>query len=165
MTTLFQLAGTPFTNTRGEEVTTTYYEGDPLHDLDGKMLAGAQAVCFYKDKLVVIREKEGWTIPGGTIEEGESYVQATIREVAEETNMKVIEQKVIGYQDFFIPGRIVRHTYSFCRVEPIGEFVSDPDGDVLEVKHIDPLDYKQYLSWRGVIGDRIMQQALHMLAS
>jgi hypothetical protein len=46
-------------------------------------------------------------------------------------------------------------------VEPIGEFKSDPDGDVTEIKLINPSDYKEYFDW-GVIGDRIMEQALEI---
>ena len=32
---------------------------------------------------------------------------------------------------------------------------SDPDGDVTEVKLIDPKDYKIYFDW-GIVGDRLM---------
>jgi ADP-ribose pyrophosphatase YjhB (NUDIX family) len=84
-----------------------------------------------------------------------------VREVEEETNMKVISQKLIGYQDIYENDRVVRQTRSVCIVEPIGEFKSDPDGDVTEIKLINPSDYKEYFDW-GVIGDRIMEQALEI---
>ena len=140
-----------------------YKEDDPLKDLEGKILQGVHAYCFYKNQLVVVyaEEKKYWTPPGGGIEPRESFEEAVIREVKEETNMKVLHQELIGYQDIFEPNRVVRQTRSFCIVEPIGEFIADPDGDVTEIKLIDPKDYKTYFDWGG-IGDRIMAQAIEM---
>ena len=37
--------------------------------------------------------------------------------------------------------------------------IYDPDGDITELKLIDPADYKKYFDW-GKIGDHIMQRAL-----
>ena len=134
-----------------------------MKDLDNKVLKTVHAFCFYNDKLVVVyaESKKYWTPPGGGIESGETYEEAVIREVKEETNMKVVKQKLIGYQDIYEPNRIVRQTRSICIVEPIGEFDIDPDGDVTEIKLIDPKDYKKYFDW-GLIGDRLMEQALSL---
>jgi len=97
--------------------------------------------------------------PGGSIESGETYEQAVIREVKEETNMKIVFQKLIGFQDVYEPERIIRQTRSFCIVEPYGDFTSDPTGEITEIKLINPKEYKNYFDW-GKIGDRIMEQAL-----
>ncbi len=130
---------------------------------NSKILQGVHAYCFYKDHFVVVytESKKYWTPPGGGIEEGESYEEATIREVLEETNMKVLELEFIGYQDVYESERISRQTRSFCLVEPIGKFVSDPDGDITKIKLIKPYEYKQYFDW-GIIGDRIMNRALEI---
>ena len=109
--------------------------------------------------MVYAAKKGYWTPPGGGIENGESHEEAVIREVKEETNMKVLKQKLIGYQDVYEKDRIVRQTRSVCVVEPYGPFVSDPDGDITEIKLIDPKDYKKYFDW-GEIGDRIMERAI-----
>lgn len=140
-----------------------YNEGNPLENLNGKILQAIHAYCFYGDKFVIVyaESKKYWTPPGGAIEKGETYEEATIREVVEETNMKVLHQKLIGYQDIWEPNQTVRQTRSMCIVEPIGNFVSDPDGEVTEIKLINPKDYKQYFDW-GVIGERIMEKALEM---
>ena len=140
-----------------------YNEGNPLENLDGKILQAVHGYCFYGDKLVIVyaESKKYWTPPGGEIEKGETYEEATIREVAEETNMKVLRQELIGYQDIWEPNQTVRQTRSMCIVEPIGDFVSDPDGEVTKIKLIDPKDYKQYFDW-GPVGERIMEQALKM---
>ena len=98
---------------------------------------------------------------GGHVQSGESYEQAVIREVKEETNMKVLHQELIGYQDIYESNRVIRQTRSFCIVESIGDFVIDPDGDVTEIKLIDPRDYKKYFDW-GEIGEKIMKKAVEL---
>ncbi|MDO8729205.1 MAG: NUDIX hydrolase [bacterium] len=152
------------TNHSGQILKVVYSESDPLINLDDKVLQGVHAFCFYNGQLVIVyaESKKYWTPPGGGIEKGEAYEDAIIREVKEETNMKVLHQELIGYQDIYEPDKIVRQTHSFCLVEPYGDFVSDPDGDISEIKLIDPKDYKKYFNW-GIIGDRIMEKALGML--
>ena len=149
------------TNSYGEVLDVIYREDNPLQSLEGIILQGVHAYCFYGDKLIVVyaAKKGYWTPPGGGIENGESHEEAVIREVKEETNMKVLKQKLIGYQDVYEKDRIVRQTRSVCVVEPYGPFVSDPDGDITEIKLIDPKDYKKYFDW-GEIGDRIMERAI-----
>ena len=132
-----------------------------MANLDDKVLQGVHAFCFYNGQLVIVyaESKKYWTPPGGEIEKGETYEEAVVREVKEETNMKVIFQKLIGFQDIYEPERIVRQTRSFCVVEPYSSFVSDPDGEITEIKLIHPQEYSNYFNW-GKIGDRIMEQAL-----
>lgn len=140
------------TNSLGEVLEVIYREADPLKDLEGKILQGVRAYCFYEGKLIVVysEAKKYWTPPGGGIEQGETYEQAVVREVKEESNMKVLSQKLIGYQDIYQKdGSILRQTRSVCLVEPYGLFVSDPDGDITEIKLIDPKDYKKYFDLTG----------------
>ena len=148
-------------NRAGQKLDLVYREDDPLKDLDGKILQSVHAFCFCGDELVIVysAEKGYWASPGGGIESGETYEEAVIREVKEETNMKVLSQKFIGYQDVYEPNRIIRQTRSVCIVEPYGPFVNDPDGDVTTIKLIDPADYKKYFDW-GEVGERIMERAL-----
>ncbi|HEC30821.1 MAG TPA: NUDIX hydrolase [Candidatus Yonathbacteria bacterium] len=153
-------------NSSDQTLKVLYNEGNPLDNLDGRILQAVHAYCFDKDELVIVyaESKKYWTPPGGGIEKGETYEEATIREIAEETNMRVLHQEFIGYQDIWEPHQTVRQTRSMCIVEPIGDFVSDPDGEVTEIKLINPKDYRQYFDW-GVIGERIMKQALEMKES
>ena len=148
-------------NRSNQTLDIVYREENPLDDLDGKILQAVHAFCFCNGKLVIVyaNEKGYWAPPGGGIELGETYEEAVIREVKEETNMKVLSQKFIGYQDIYEPDRIIRQIRSVCIVKPYGPFVRDPDEDVTEIKLIDPADYKKYFDW-GIIGDRIMERAL-----
>ena len=151
-------------NGSGQKLDVIYYENkDPSQDLEDKMFTGVHGFCFCGGKLVVVYadNKKYWTLPGGAIEHGETYEEAVIREVQEESNMKVLHQELIGFQDIYEPDRTVRQTRSFCIVEPYGDFVSDPDGDITEIKLIDPKDFKQYIDWKK-IGDRLIERAIEM---
>jgi len=143
----------------------TYKDGIPEIETDSEMLDGVHSLCFYKDKLVIVGhgKDNNWTPPGGAIEKGETYEEASMREIKEESNMKVLHQECIGYQDVLIPveNRVVRQFRMFCIVEPYGDFESDPDGDILKIKLIDPKDYREYIKW-GEIGDHLMNNALKM---
>jgi len=151
------------TNRSGQILDIVYRESDPLLDLEDKILEAVHAYCFCGDNLVVVHseEKGYWTLPGGRIEEEESYEEATVREVLEETNMKVVYQKLIGYQDIYESNRVVRQTRSFCAVESLGEFISDPDGEITAIKLIKPEDYKQYVDW-GEVGDHIFKRVINL---
>ena len=138
-------------------------DSDPMEDLDGKILQAVHGFCFYGDKLVVVyaNDKGYWTFPGGGIEPEETYEQAVIREVQEESNMKVLHQELIGYIDVYEKDRVIRQNRSFCVVEPYGDFINDPDNDITEIKLIDPKNYGEYVKW-GEIGDIIMDRAVEL---
>ena len=153
-----------YTYNDGRKIDYIYYEGiDPTKDLKDKNFKGVHAFCFCGDKLVLVYDNKTneWTPPGGSIEKGETYEEAVVREVKEESNMKVLHQELIGFCDFYEQIGITRTTRSFCIVEPYGPFVSDPDGDITEIKLIDPKDYKKYFDWKEV-GDRIVKRAVEL---
>lgn len=141
-----------------------YVEAEPTTDLpEGRRVGGVHAICFCGDKMLLVYDGKSWGPPGGGIEKDESYQDAITREIREESNMRVLHQQWIGYQDVSdMNGNFVeRQARMFCIVEPIGEFVSDPDNDIFEIKLIDPSDHKQYFDWLKV-GDRIMERAVEM---
>jgi len=127
---------------------------------------GVHCYCFYKDKLILVgySNSDSWTPPGGGIEKGETYEEAAIREIKEESNMKVLWMECIGYQDVEVVNNknIKERQYRMvCVVEPYGDFESDPDEDISEIKLIDPKDYKKYIKW-GEIGDYLITRAMKM---
>jgi ADP-ribose pyrophosphatase YjhB (NUDIX family) len=153
------------TNRSGQVLDVVYKDIESELDFKDKIISAVHAYCFYKDQLVIVyAESKGyWTPPGGGVEQGEDVRNAVRREVQEETNMKVVKQRFIGYQEVFEPEKVLSQTRSVCVVEPFGDFVSDPDGDITEIKLIDPKDYKQYFDW-GEVGDRLMDRALEAKA-
>lgn len=151
------------TSRAGQEFTVTYRDIDSPEELGDRMVSAVHAYCFCGDKLVVVynAEKDVWTPPGGSVEPGETVEEAVVREIHEESNMRVLKHILLGYQDIFEPIRTVTQTRSFCIVEPYGPFISDPDGDITEIKLIDPVDFKQYFDW-GIVGDHLMARALEL---
>ncbi|MEB6262515.1 NUDIX hydrolase [Mammaliicoccus sciuri] len=62
------------------------------------ILVGALVLIFNKDKQVLLQlrsDNESWGLPGGTMELGESFEEAAIREVYEETNLEIQNLKFI----------------------------------------------------------------------
>lgn len=124
---------------RGKKYNLVWHDIDDFNKLIGKKLQQSYGVCFYKNKLVITRGSGGWNLVGGHIEKEETPQVALVREVLEEANMKVLKQIPIGYQEVVKPdGTSDYQLRSFCIVEPIGEFVSDPADSVTEIKLIDP---------------------------
>lgn len=148
------------------ELEVLYRDTDDQADPHCRNSGGVHGYCFYNGKLVVAysKKKGYWSPPGGGVEPGESIESAIDREVLEETNMRVLSRRLIGYQEIYQPKGALTQARFVCKVEPVGGFVSDPDGDIDEVKLIDPSEYKQYFDW-GEIGDRQMERALAVYAS
>lgn len=149
------------TNPAGQPVTIAYKDIESEIDLESKVISGVHAYCFYNDKLVVAYSgaKGCWTPAGGSVESGESAQDAVVREVKEETNMRVLKHRFIGLQEITEPDKVAIQTRSVCIVEPYDDFVADPDGEITKIELIDSKDYKEYFDW-GEIGDHLMRRAL-----
>ena len=151
------------TNRAGQVLDVVYRDIESEKDLGDKKIKSVHGYCFYKDKLIIVYAecKKYWTLPGGGVEVGEGVCAAVRREIKEETNMKVLKHRFIGVQDIFEPQGVTSQTRSVCIVEPYGPFVNDPDGDITEIKLIDPKDLKKYIDW-GKIGERLLARALEI---
>ena len=91
------------TNSDGKVFDVVYRDAKPGEDVSCDFLRGVHAFCFYGDKMLIVAngDRNEWTPPGGSIEPAEKYEEASFREVKEESNMKIIHQECIGYQDIF----------------------------------------------------------------
>lgn len=146
----------------GEVYEVVYKDSDnALENSENTILEGVHGFCFYKESLVIVySESKGyWSLPGGGIDPGETYEEALVRETLEETNMKVSYQNLLGYQDIQKEDKIIRQTRSFCVVEPLGDFVADPDGDITKIKLIEPEHMEKYVNWHE-IGEHLLSRAL-----
>ena len=152
----------------GENVLFEYYESDSLDHLPKEQLSQVVIMAFHKDKLLIVNNvtKPGYYSPvGGSIEKDETPEEAVHRETKEESNMRVLDFKLIGYQkstNQTRPSAPIEYQLRYVAiVEPYGPFEGDPDGDVTELLEIDPVDYKKYFDWKEV-GEAIMKRALEL---
>ena len=92
-------------------------------------------LCMVRDGdrvLVMDREKEsrqGMTLPGGPVEAGESFTEAVIREVKEETGLRIASPQICGMKDWVEDG--IRYVVLFYKTEKFdGELISSEEGEV-----------------------------------
>jgi ADP-ribose pyrophosphatase YjhB (NUDIX family) len=100
---------------------TMYVPRDP--DADTRVKAGVGVIVVDAAGRILLERRSDngmWGLPGGAIEAGESVRQATLREVQEETGLKIRITGLLG-------------VYS----DPVGRIVTYPDnGDVAQLVDI-----------------------------
>ena len=89
-------------------------------------------VCDDNKVVVIDRQKKDWagiTFPGGHVELGESFTDAVIREIHEETGLKISSPQLCGIKDWCENDcRYVVLFYKTSNFE--GELVSSDEGKV-----------------------------------
>jgi ADP-ribose pyrophosphatase YjhB (NUDIX family) len=99
-----------------------------------KQWFGCAAICINEKKVLMVRgdETEGWSVPSGGIEKGETPEACCIREVKEETGYDVRIIEKLNVKETVIKGIHVKSHY--FKVEKLGESVgiNDPDQTVIE---------------------------------
>ena len=82
--------------------------------------------------LVQDRKKKDWpgiTFPGGHVEQGESFTEAVIREIREETGLTISEPRLCGIKDWYENG--LRYVVLFYKTEQFeGTLQSYDEGEV-----------------------------------
>ena len=104
-------------------------------------------LCMVRDGdrvLVMDRKKEDWpgiTFPGGHVEAGESFTEAVIREVKEETGLRIASPRICGMKDWVEDG--IRYVVLFYKTEKFeGDLISSEEGEVWweELKEMPNID-------------------------
>lgn len=79
------------------------WTGAPVSRAPDRLMASASAIIFDDAGRVLLMlraDNQHWGIPGGRAEIGESIAQTVVREVAEETGLRVSVKRLIGvYSD------------------------------------------------------------------
>lgn len=88
----------------------------------------------YDDHKILLQNRvksdwKGYTFPGGHVEKGESFVEATIREIKEETGLTVKNLQLCGIKQFPIDhGRYIVLLYKTNQYE--GHLISSQEGEM-----------------------------------
>jgi len=97
-------------------------------------------LCLIKDGDRILlqnrvkKDWQGYTLPGGHVECGESFVDAVIREMKEETGLTIIKPRMVGIKQFpmqngrYEDGRYV--VLLFTADQFAGEVVSSEEGEM-----------------------------------
>ena len=99
-------------------------------------------LCLIEDGdkiLLQNREKKDWrgyALPGGHVEPGESFVDAVIREMKEETGLSILNPRLVGVKQFPIEnGRYI--VLLFKAAQWSGELRSSEEGQMEWIKYSD----------------------------
>lgn len=84
----------------------------------------ARAIVLKDDKILVMKRlkmgKQYYTLPGGTVEKGETADQAAIREVAEESTIKIDNPRLVFIEDAGEPwGKQYVYLCDYLSGEPV----------------------------------------------
>ena len=92
-------------------------------------------LCMVYDEHKILlqnRVKDDWkgyTFPGGHVEKGESFVEAAIREIKEETGLAIKDLQLCGIKQFPIDnGRYIVLLYKTSQYE--GHLISSKEGEM-----------------------------------
>ncbi len=91
-------------------------------------VAGAAVVALRGDDVLLVRRgreprKGAWSLPGGSIEPGETAREAARREALEETGLRLIIGEVVDVFDALFPAVSDGHGYHYC----VADFLARPE--------------------------------------
>lgn len=146
-------------NWKGENFEIEYFETKDLFGLDNFV----QIYGFLfdeKGKLCIVRptEARGWRLPGGGIEEGETWKEALIREAQEEADVELDEDSIelIGYikstpLDKDSEKKIHYLLRARAKIKKINEQTEDvAEGLINERVFIESKDFEEYIKWKEI---------------
>ncbi len=136
---------------------------DPVIPTATNHTLGVGAVVVYENKLLVVKDKiwQKYKLPGGHIDDRENISTALLREVLEETGVKVEFDSIVSL-GHFTPGQFNEsNLYVICKAEALSTEINIQDVDeIIEARW---LEVETFLSCEDVhpYNKKIVQTALN----
>lgn len=111
-----------------------------------KILEAAGGIVQKKDKILLIHRLGKWDLPKGKLEEGESFLEAAQREVAEECNVKVqVESELVDtWHHYVLKGKQILKKTAWYQMTCLDDMDMKPqiEEDITEIRwfEIDKLE-------------------------
>lgn len=74
-----------------------------------------RAAIFNENKILLVKEQDKWSLPGGWVDYNESISSNTIKEVKEEAGLDIIPLRIIAIQDRN-KHNFPKYAYGICKV-------------------------------------------------
>jgi ADP-ribose pyrophosphatase YjhB (NUDIX family) len=128
-------------------------------------------VVVFEDSKVLLTKRHDfhiWCLPSGGVEDGETVVDAAVRETQEETGIEVRITRLVGIysRPTDTPSG---HAVVFAAV-PVGGKICTQPGETIDVRYFDPTELPEALSFghrrrildafQGVAGAVVMQRSV-----
>jgi ADP-ribose pyrophosphatase YjhB (NUDIX family) len=111
----------------------------------------ALGICFTGDRRIVLVTWNGadWSLPGGSLERGETLEQALVREVREEACARVVSSRYIGCQrvEELDGDRLAYYQTRFWARVELDEF--RPEHEMTARRLVAPEEFRATLFWGG----------------
>jgi ADP-ribose pyrophosphatase YjhB (NUDIX family) len=121
------------------------------------LITTSHGYCFKDETIVVVENHRGCELPGGHIEEGESFVKAFKREVREEACVLIDSIKCLGFieavpLDSTAPSKYSNLSYmAFCSAIITAEMDFTSDFECLSRQYIEPEDIRTvHHTWHDI---------------
>jgi len=105
-------------------------------------------VCFNSSGHVLIKREPGklWNLPGGTVEHNETPIQTLERELEEEVDVVVGDNKMIGYYKVVSSKPTIYQLRFAAMIHKLNTQTKDPDIDLInERKLVKPNEFFDYV--------------------
>lgn len=119
---------------------------DALIPATKNYIVGVGAIVFHDSKLLVIKNRisNGFKLPGGHIEKNEAIKEALVREVFEETGVRVVFESIMNIGHFRNGQFGESNLYLVCTAQAISyEIEIHDDSEIMEATWIDPTVFFQ----------------------
>ena len=143
---------------KGYKVISTWLTPSEARKREIFPITQVSGICFNnKGKILILRDKNKWFIPGGHPLPNESLLHALKREVSEEACVKLAKCALIGYFEIFFPenpnkseGKHFYQARYACLISQIMKMKKDPATGVLfERKFVSPSEFLSYIKWKN----------------